>query len=172
MGCRIFRVQKRQISQLKYSNNKKLNEQSVRLLQFYPKIVSTPLNNIKDEEKQRYQSFQRIEDEREVEYKMNMIKQQMILYENIKSYIQKQLLIDDKHDENLEASKSNQIFETRKKILKNQLKNVENIFNLNNLPKLEQLDLKKQNKQIQQIESQDQQLKQKQHQWFIFEHNQ
>ncbi|KAL4484860.1 hypothetical protein ABPG74_020037 [Tetrahymena malaccensis] len=148
------------------------SEQSLRLLQFNPKIYATNEKNMNDEEKQKQKSFKRNEDEREIESKIAKINQQMRFYENLKSYIKKKLLIDNEKDENLEEKNSNQIFETRKKLFKNQFKNIENIFNLNYYPKLEQLSSnKKQNECVKQIDSCDKKFKKKISKWFIFEHD-
>ncbi|KAL4510366.1 hypothetical protein ABPG72_020828 [Tetrahymena utriculariae] len=128
-----------------------LSDESIKLIQFNPKIINTPENEDSQKINQidlSQNEFIQEEEEKEVESKITIIQKQIELFENLKSYVQKKLYISREGPQNQPEISQTQIFDTRKKLLNDQFKNINDIFNLNYLPNLNQQNQFKQNYNI------------------------
>ncbi|KAL4478543.1 hypothetical protein ABPG74_006778 [Tetrahymena malaccensis] len=118
-----------------------LPDESIKIFQFYPKIP-TPENDSSQKTNERKKSKKKLQEEKEVESKIEFIKHQIGIFEYLKSYVQKKLFISEEDSPQDQPETSlDEIFETRKKLLNDKFKDINNIFNLNYLPNIIQQNL-------------------------------
>ncbi|KAL4478617.1 hypothetical protein ABPG74_006852 [Tetrahymena malaccensis] len=117
-------------------------DESIKLLQFKPKITFADSNQSNNQESMQLNHMKttekEIQEEINIKSKIIKIQKQIELFEILKSYVQQKLMINDSEvSQNEQETSSDEIYETRKNLLNGQFKNIENMFYLNYFPNID-----------------------------------